>query len=166
MVRDGVGCGACAVLTDLRAVNALESNHVQVEKVALELLGKMAAGENASAGAWALGPLPELLQIPVLGGIVDEPAEGRAEVAVVAGPFPNNVVAPIIEAPPVRVGEAVSEVALELVSARLETINADIHVAHRPGSGFDLGAVKHPVAEVGRAARIEHHRVGGVVRVG
>ena len=99
----------------------------------------------------------------VLRRVFDVAAEGGSEVAVIAGCVRDDVSAPVIKHAPMRIGEAVGNVTLELVSARLETIDAGVQVAHRTVRRLHLRAMEHAVAEIVRAAGIEHHRVGRMV---
>ena len=155
-----------AVLADLHAEDALKANDVAVQKISLPVVRKVPAVNQARAGAGTRGAFPEFLHVRVLRRVFEVAAEGGSEVAVVAGRVGDDVSAPVIKHAPVRVGEAVGNVALKLVSARLEAIDAGVHVAHRAVRRLNLRAMEHAVAEVGRAAGIEHHRVGRVVRIG
>ncbi len=108
-----VPCQARAFFGHLHAIDALEADHVAVEEVAPEFLGKRPAGDDAGAGAGARGRSQNSLHPVVLRRVVDMPAEGRAEVGVVAGGVGDDVVAPVVEDPAVRIGKAIGGVALE-----------------------------------------------------
>jgi hypothetical protein len=58
---------------DFDAEDALEADDVEVEVIALELLGEVAAGEDAGAGARTRGAFPELLHAGVLRRVVEAP---------------------------------------------------------------------------------------------
>src|SRR5438046_8332414 len=131
---------AGALLAYSDAEDALEPNDIAVQKIALKIVGEMPAGNQAGAGAGPRGPLPKLVQLRVLRRVIEMAAEGRTEIAVVSGRIGNDVVAPIIENAAVRIGEAVGDITLELVRARLEPVNARVDVAHRTVGGFDQGA--------------------------
>src|SRR5439155_1320942 len=148
------------VLADLHPEDALETNDVAVEEISLKVIREMAAGDQAGAGAGTRGALPELLHLSVFRRVIKMTAESRSEEGFVAGRIGNQIGAPVIELAAVRVGEAVGNVTVELVGARLETVDARVGVAHRPHCGLNLRAMEDPVAEIRRAARIEHHRVG------
>src|ERR1043166_2917676 len=105
MVRDGFSVQTRALLRHLHAVDSLEADHVDVQKIALELLREMPAGKNTRAGAGAHGPFPELLQVAVFGWIFQVAAERGAEIAVVPGRIGDDVVAPVIEDATVGIGE-------------------------------------------------------------
>ena len=98
--------------------------------------------------------------------VIQVAAERRTEVVRVARRVGDEVVAPIVEHAPVRVGKAVGDVALKFARARLVAVNAGVIVPHRSLGGLNLRAVEHAVAQIGRAAGIQHHRVGGMVRIG
>ena len=137
--------------------DALEANNVAVQKISLELIRKMPAGNHAGSRTGTRGALPEFLHFRVFGGVVQVAAEGRAEIVVVAGRIGDDVVAPVVEHASVRIGKAVGNVALEFVCARLEPVDASVNVAHGSPRGLDLGAVKNAVAEISRAAGVQHH---------
>jgi len=156
---------AGAVLSDFHAVDALEGDDVDVEKISLELVGEMPAAEDARTGTRARGALPKIFQVRMLAG-VEQAAERGAEVGIVPGRVGHDVVAPVVEDAPVRVGKIIADVKVELARARLETIDGAVGVAQRTGSRLYLRAVKHAVAEVNRAARFVADRVRRVMRVG
>ena len=52
------------------------------------------------------------------------------------------------------------------MGARIVTEDAAVGNAHHPVIGFDLGAVEDSVTQIGGAARIQAHGVGGVMGVG
>src|SRR6266850_49823 len=104
MILDRLALQAGTFFTHLHPEDALEANDIQVEKIILKLFREMPAGENAGAGTGTRRPLPEFFQVVrVLGREFQIAAEGRAEVAVVAGRIGNDVVAPIIKHASVRV---------------------------------------------------------------
>ena len=165
-ILEGLTLQAGAFLVDLHAEDPLEADDVQVEEISLELVGEVAAGDHARAGAWARRTVPELLHAGMLRRVVDASAEGRAEVGVVAGGIGHEVVAPPIEDAAMGIGEAVGDVGLELRGERLVTEDGGVVVADGTGGGLDLGAVEDTVAEINRTAGIKADGVGGVVRVG
>ena len=151
---------------ELDAENALDADHVAVEKVAVEIIRPCPAGDHPRSGAGPRGTAPELFHAGVFAGEVDVTAERRREIVGVAGGIGDEVVAPIVEDFAVRVGETVGNVSLESVGQRLESIEGAVGVPNRAGGGFDLRAMEHTVAKIGGTAGIAHHRVGRVVRVG
>src|SRR5256886_3883333 len=143
-----------AVLADLHAEDALKTDDVAVQKISLPVVREMPAVNQARAGAGTRGAFPEFLHVRVLRRVFEVAAEGGSEIAVVAGRVGDDVSAPVIKHAPVRVGETVGNVALKLVSARLEAIDAGVRVPHRAVRRLNLRAMEHAVAEVGRAAGI------------
>src|ERR1041384_191823 len=71
------------LLLDLDPVNALETDDIDVEKISLKFIGKMAAGQNARARTGTRGTLPELFHARVFAGKIDVTAESVAEIGVV-----------------------------------------------------------------------------------
>ena len=145
---EGLAFEAGAFLLHLDAIDSLEADDVEVEEVALELIGKMAAAQDSGAWARTRGPIPELVHVRVLLRIVDAPAERRTEIRIVAGRVGDEIVAPIIEHAPVRVREAIRNVGLELAGAQFETIDRGVVVANDTGRGLNLRAMENAVAEV------------------
>src|SRR4051812_36295939 len=91
----------------------------------------MAAGENPSAGTWTRRPIPELLHTGMFGGHPFKMAtECRAKISVVPGRIGDEVSAPIIKNAPMRIGEAVRNVALKFTGARLEAVDGRVVIAH------------------------------------
>src|SRR5947209_3283119 len=105
VVFDRLAFEAGALFGDFHPEDALETNDIDIQKIALKLFGEMAAGKNASAGTWTRWPFPELLHLGVFSRGFQVAAEGRAEVAVVARGVGDDVVAPIIKDTSVGVGE-------------------------------------------------------------
>ena len=98
-------------------------------------------------------------------GILDPAAEGGGEVVGVACCICDDVGAPVVKGAAVRIGKAVGDITLEFAGQRLVPVDAAVVVSHRAAGCLHLSAVKHPVAEIGGTTRIEHHGVGGVMRV-
>ena len=100
-------------------------------------------------------------------GKVEVAGEQRAVIRVGAGAVDDDVLAPAVEDVAVRVGEAVGDVDVELLGARLVAEDAGVGVAHRRAVGrLDLRVMERAFLEVERAARVEDEAVGRVVRVG
>ena len=156
---------ARAVFSDLDAINALETDDVQVEEIVLELFREMATAKHAGRRARTRGPVPELAHAGMLGRVIEAAAERCIEVIRVAGGVRDDAVAPAIEHLAVRIGEAVRDVGLELASARLEAVDRRVVVTQRTVRRLDLRAVKDAVAQVNCAARIKRQRVGSVMRI-
>jgi len=168
--RDDVGLAlalqAGAVVDHLHAVDALEADDVGIQEAAPEFLRKMAAGEKGAARGGPGGPVPDGLHARMFSGMVDPAAEGGSEVGVVAGGVDDQVVAPAVEGPAVRVREPVGDVALELSGERFVAEDGAVDVAHRAFDALNLRAVKNAVAQQQRAARLVDHRVCLVVGIG
>ena len=130
---------------------------LQFRKFPLEFRGEMPAGKDARAGARTHWALPKLFHFRMLRRVVEVATEGRGEEVLVAGRVGDDVVAPVVEHAPVRIGETVGDVALEFIRARFVAVDATVNVAHRPRCGLDLRAMKNAVAQIRRAAGIEHH---------
>src|SRR6266699_559070 len=64
-----------AFLLHLHAVNALKGDDIAVQKISLELFGKMAARQDACAGTRTRWPVPELFEARMLFGVIDVAAE-------------------------------------------------------------------------------------------
>src|SRR5262245_42181275 len=108
----------------------------------------MAAGQNPGGWTRPRGPRPELFHARMFGGIIQVAAKGRAEEVLVAGGIGDNVVAPVVEDTPVRVGKTVGNVGLKFAGARLEAEDAAVVIAHRAIGRLDLGAMEDAVAEI------------------
>src|SRR5687768_17166946 len=106
----------------------------------------MPAGEDAGPRARPRRTLPELAQRLVFLRVVDGAAERGAEVGVVARRVGDEVIAPVIDDPAVRVGEAVGDVGDEFAGARLVAVDRGVVVADRAPRRFDLRAVEDAVA--------------------
>ena len=78
--------------------------------------------------------------------IIEASTEGRSVVGVVSGGIGDQVIAPVIEDSPVRVGEAVGDVGFEAASGWLEAEDRRVVVAKRTVRRFDLGAMENAVA--------------------
>src|SRR5262249_9594339 len=113
MIGNGLALDPRAFLLNLHAVNALETNHVQVEEIPLKILREMAAGKDARAGTWTRGLLPELPHMGMFGGIIEIAAEGRTKIAVIAGGIGDDVRAPVVKDAAMRISETVSGIALK-----------------------------------------------------
>ena len=124
----------------------------------------MPAAQDGRAGAGPRRAVPELLHPGMRAG-VEVAAEGRTEVVGVAGRVGDQVIAPVIEDPAVRIGEAVGDVARELAGVRLVAVDRAVPVADRTVEGFHVGPVENAVAQIDRAAGLQAHRVRLVVRV-
>ena len=125
----------------------------------------MTAGQNARARTRTGRTSPKLLHSRVLFRSVNKSAEGGSEETFVPGCIGDDVVTPIVKDTTMRIGEAVGGVALELAGERLEAVNAAVVVAHRAGRGLNLCAMEHAVTQIRCSARLEHHGVGGVMRI-
>ena len=117
-------------------VNPLETDDVAVEEIALEFLGEVAAREDPGAGTGARRPVPELIHRGVFLGVVDMPAERRCEIAIVARGVGDDVVPPVVEDAPVRIGEIVGCVRFEAPGIRLEAVDRGIDVADHARGAF------------------------------
>src|SRR5205807_4105260 len=74
--------------------------------------------------------------------------------------------APVVEDVPVRVGKRVGHVDFELLCPRLITKDTGVGQTLRWTVGcFHLAAMKCPLLEIKRAARVKREAVGCVVRV-
>src|SRR5438132_14093436 len=98
--------------------------------------------------------------------VIDAPREAGGKIVRVAGAVGDEVLAPAIEDVPVRIGEAVVDVGLELERARLETIGAGVGVAHRRAPGrLDLRVMEGALLEIEGAAAVDHEAVHRMMRV-
>ena len=92
-----------------------------------------------------------------MGTGIEMSARGGTEIVVVASAVGDEVVAPVIEHPTVRVGKTVGHVTHEFSRSRLVAINRAVGVADRAIEGLDVGAMKHAVAQINRTAGFEAH---------
>src|SRR4051812_48760796 len=107
----------------------------------------MAAGEDPRSRARTRRPVPELAQPVMLGRVIQIAAEGGTKVGIIAGGVGHKIVAPVIKDPPVRIGETVCNVTVQLAAAGLEPINRGIGVTHRRAPrSLNLRPVKYAVA--------------------
>src|SRR5580693_83692 len=98
----------------------------------------MPARENIRAGGGTRRAVPELFHFRMRTA-VEMPAERRGEIRSVTGGIGDDVVAPVIEHPPVRVGEAIGYVAVETCSAWLVAIYRAVLVADRTVERLHVG---------------------------
>src|SRR5687768_3416828 len=101
----------------------------------------------------------------MFGGIIDMPAKGWSKVSVVASSVGDEVIAPIIEHAPVRIGEAIRDIRFETSGVRFESEYRSIVIAQGTNGSFDLRAMKHAIAQINGAARLNADGVGGVMRI-
>src|SRR5262249_57270901 len=93
--------------------------------------------------------------------------EQSAVIRIGAGAVVDEILAPAVPNVAVRVGEAVGDVHVEFLTARLVAEDAAVDAAPRRAVGrLDLRMVESAFLEVQRAARIEGEAVGRVVRIG
>src|SRR5687767_7001769 len=98
----------------------------------------MSTRENCAAGGRTRGAIPDGVHPRVFHWVVELPAEGGAEIRVIARRIRDQVIAPVIERPAMRVREAIGNVRLEFPGTRLEAENAAVKISHRTGNRFDL----------------------------
>ena len=147
---DGRALDCRTFFSELRAEDALVGNHVRVEERALPVVREVTAAEDGRARAGTRGAVPHLV-IAAAGASIEVAREARSKVVSVTGGIGDDVVTPVVEHAAVRVGEAVGDVARELVGHRLEAVDGTVSVSNRSLiEGFDLGAVEHAVGEVHR----------------
>jgi hypothetical protein len=96
---------------------------------------------------------------------IDPTADGRSEIGMVAGRVGDEVVAPAVKHAPMRIDPGEKRVHLKFAGARFKPVGRSVPVAQRAGHGFDLGAMKHPVAQVNAAKRVQRQRIGRVMRI-
>src|SRR5687768_16465750 len=102
-----------AILRHVDTEDALETNHVEIQTIPLELLRKVPAREDSCARTGTRGTLPEFFQTRVPGGVFEKAAKGRTKIGGVTRRIGDEVCAPIIEYAAVRVGEIVWNVTFE-----------------------------------------------------
>ena len=140
--------------------NALESNDIGHEQVALILFGESATAEDFHARTGPRALLVDLRRMRVLVRIIEMSGEKRSVVGVGPGAVIDVILAPTIPNVAVRVGEAVRDVDLEFLRARLIAIDAGVGVAHRrTPRRFDLRVHEGAFLPVDRSARIEGEAV-------
>src|SRR5260370_42218680 len=110
----------------------------------------MAAGQEAGAGARPGGTVPEFFDGGMLGRIINAAAESRTEVSVVAGCIGDQIVAPIIETPAMRIGKPVGGVGFKFAGARLVAIDGCVIITDWPGGSLHLRAMEDAIAEKNR----------------
>ena len=109
---------ARALLAHLDAEDALEANTLQLRKLPWNSSGKWRLDRIPVPGHGREGRFQNSFMLAMLGRVINMAAERRAEVGVVAGGVGDEVVAPVIEDAPVRIGEAVGDVASRTCSVR------------------------------------------------
>ena len=119
--------------------NALETDDVGDQQVALVFLGKMPAGENLHAGAGPRFLLIDLRRMGVAQGKRHVPREQGGVVRVGAGAIVDEVLAPAIPDVAVRVGKAGGHVDVELLRARLVAKDGAVRHALRRTVGRIAG---------------------------
>jgi hypothetical protein len=163
-VFEGFALDAGAFLGEPGAEDPLYADHVGIEELTLPIVGEMAAAEDAGARAGPRGAVPKLLHAGVFAG-VEVAAHGGAIVVGVAGGVGDQVVAPVVEHPAVRIGEAIGRVAHEFSGFRFVAVDRAVDVADRAVEGFHAAAVEDSVTQIDRAAGLQTKRVGGVVGI-
>ena len=161
-----LGAETRAVVEHAVLEDALKTDHVGHQVVALVLLGEVRAREDLGPAAGPRALLEEREVARVAGGKVEVAAEGQRVVVHVAGAVGHEVLAPAVEHVPVRVGEAVGDVAFDAARARLEAPDTATAVAQNAVDRLDLAHVEGALLEVEGAVGTEDEAVGGVVGVG
>ena len=147
--------------------DALKADHVGDQQVALHLVGKVAAGQVLDAGAGPRALLVDLRRRGVLVRKIDVAGEQGRVIGIRAGAVDDDVLPPVVEDVAVRIGEAVGDVDVELLRARLVAKHAGVGQPHRRAVGrLDLRVMERAFLEIEGTARVEREAVGRVVRVG
>ena len=119
--------------------NSLKADHVAHQQVALQVAGKMRAGEKLDAGAGAGALVVNTRGTAMLVHAIEPRGKDRAPVGNRSGAVDSDVVSPGAEGMPVRIGERIGGVEAKLAGAGLILEDGAVGRAHRcPPWGFPL----------------------------